>query len=159
MMLFSEHNERTGFLEEIKLYPEKIHYGAALGHARSVNLGIWGDGGRLESDVAEVMVAEVRKHARQQGNRQIYDKLLPHMVQGTEAFRNAYAAARGQPDRALRGALKAFTGREYDIGFENYDGGGRPDVPVHEAIYDELCRRHGLGDRKYPGRGRLERYG
>lgn len=58
-MLFESQESREHYLEQIVLNPATVSYGSAMYHARSTNLGAWGDREMLRVDCAKIMAAEV----------------------------------------------------------------------------------------------------
>lgn len=114
-MLFGDSASRKRYFEDLQLGRRQVNYGDALAHARSTNLGIWGDRNGLEYDCAAVMAHEVRRYHRESGNPGRFT-CDAQDVCNTEPWRHAFRLARLEPDNQLENActqaLPACHGRE-----------------------------------------------
>lgn len=148
-MLFGNEDERDRYFALIEEDPRRVEYGAAMHHAETVSLGIWGSREELARDCARVMAVEVRKFALSlhPSLRVPQLKITTEKVLATQAFRKAFAGARREPEGQLAGALSFFANeagndalrREADYHRRTFCSAApsRPVMP-HVAIYSEL---------------------
>ena len=101
-MQFTTDDERASYFE---MDCRHVEHGAAMEHAESTNLGIWGDTGRLMLDCAKIMQMELRKLAVDRGviaEQQIQGLLFgdgAQRIMESRIFQQAFERAR-QPNTA-----------------------------------------------------------
>lgn len=113
--------------------------GAALSHAASVPLGIWGDDSALRRDCARILAIEVAQFAKERGITLTYP-ISPVDVMRCNTFEIGYASARQGADSLTQLTLVAI-GVEGRLGrYEERAPLGVSVTPANarEVIFDEL---------------------
>lgn len=95
MMLFNTPKEREQFLISAACNPESVYYGAAMEHAESARLGLWGDVDALKQDCAFILQAEIWRMLSEHEARPNRDRIVDERaVYYSRAFNAAFDAAR-----------------------------------------------------------------
>lgn len=115
-MQFTTADERSDYflrLENPEYGPEWTpEYGAAMEHASTVKLGLWGDTSMLQEDCARIFIGELKRFGIEHGIRDLETRFSPSILWAKSgAFRAAFRAARividGQTNNALASIIPA----------------------------------------------------
>ena len=142
-MLFQDQEARDRYFERLSHGTQAVNYGDALGHARSCNLGLFGDSHALERDCAKVMVFELEKYHRELGEDAPfgYDH---HDVISCASWSRAFRLARLEPDNRIENLcteeFDSCKGREI-LRTELTRTEDREVGAAHVAVYRELEQR------------------
>jgi hypothetical protein len=103
-MQFHDSESRERYLAVCDERPQQIPYGAAMEHARTTNLGIWGNREALFRDCAEIMAAEIRRFFGEHSGTE-HVRVTRKAVASTAAFRAAFNSARNEPEERVNSLL------------------------------------------------------
>lgn len=103
--MFESAEGRESFFRRVKLDPTSISYGAALSHAKGVNIGIWGRDDLLYKDCAKIMAAEFR---RIEVEYDIKLGITEEELRNSQEFRKAYEMSRAPKQAATHNLVRSL---------------------------------------------------
>ncbi len=150
-MFFTSPEERTEVLERIKSQPRLVPYGAAMDHAISTQLGIWGDVEGLTYDCAQILACELLRYVAENPNsdvsycfqilRRENPEELAKAILYCETFNLAFDKARSRDQKRLGLALDCFRVRNHGFTGELSKEAQSVDIDnIHETLCLEVAK-------------------
>lgn len=106
-MLFTTPEDRVELFRSLDRDPTGIPFGSAMEHARTTDLGVWGNESALRQDCARLMYYEIRRELLTTHRPELADINVEDILRSS-VFAFAYEEARRPPNTHLHVALVEY---------------------------------------------------